>query len=115
MPKDAALAICDNRAAANGLAREAGLLEFFVGTYRVEVSEAIHDYFDSLNEDAGGVSSGCQHDNVSWSPVEMYYQTDGTAAIWQEGRCSSCGGLVQLDYHSSEQGSQLVGGVDTVK
>jgi formate-dependent nitrite reductase cytochrome c552 subunit len=44
----------------------------------------------------------CPHDNVYWSPVETEYASDGTAYVWQEGTCSDCHELVQVDYTMGE-------------
>lgn len=40
----------------------------------------------------------CAHKEVAWGPVEMDYHCDGTAAIWQEGKCQDCNQMVQVDY-----------------
>ena len=53
----------------------------------------------------------CEHENVNWNPVELEYQTDGTAAVWQEGRCLSCNALVQLNYDPRDEVG-IIAGVD---
>jgi hypothetical protein len=55
---------------------------------------------------------GCAHKDVDWSPVEMDYQTDGTAAVWQEGRCRACKAVVQFNYHPSTDTPICVVAVD---
>lgn len=43
-----------------------------------------------------------EHD-VPWGPVEVEYKDDGTAYIWQEGRCKKCGRMIRLDYNKGLQ------------
>ena len=43
----------------------------------------------------------------------MDYQTDGTAAVWQEGRCKNCHALVQLNYEPSGDGIEVIPGADS--
>jgi hypothetical protein len=50
----------------------------------------------------------CEHGRVNWNPVETDYQADGTATVWQEGRCEHCDALLQLNYHPSEDGPEIV-------
>ena len=58
-------------------------------------------------------SGDCEHASVDWNPVEMDYQTDGTAAVWQEGRCKNCHALVQLNYGPSGDGIEVIPGADS--
>jgi hypothetical protein len=51
---------------------------------------------------AQGKKAPCPHDKVDWEPVEIEYGTDGTAAVWQPGRCLRCKANVQLNYVMSE-------------
>lgn len=45
-----------------------------------------------------GVLVPCQHEVVDWDSIETEYQADGTAAVWQQGRCTKCGVELLLEY-----------------
>lgn len=42
--------------------------------------------------------AACIHPNVTWEPIEIEYQHDGTAAVWQNGKCVDCKQSVTLNY-----------------
>jgi hypothetical protein len=44
----------------------------------------------------------CEHEEVIWEPIQMEYDSDGTASVWQEGRCQECEALLQVDYEPGE-------------
>lgn len=46
----------------------------------------------------GCAIEACTHESVTWNPIEMEYQSDGTATVWQTGNCSNCGRKVTLNY-----------------
>lgn len=43
----------------------------------------------------------CQHENVTWDPVDISYNGDGTASIEQSGVCTNCNSDVYQLYEST--------------
>lgn len=46
--------------------------------------------------------AGCEHDDVSWDPVEIQYDSEGTADISQIGTCVGCGAPLKIEYFRGE-------------
>ncbi len=43
-------------------------------------------------------SAPCSHEVMIWGPLQFEYNSEGTADVWQEGVCQSCGAKTQLSY-----------------
>jgi len=40
----------------------------------------------------------CQHTKVLWGKLQMDYQGDGSAIVWQNGACSDCEQRLVAEY-----------------
>ena len=67
---------------------------------KYKADEDIHEGQPPYDEDKE--PGQCEHETVIWEPVEMEYEADGTALVWQEGKCQTCGELVQMDYNHEQ-------------
>ena len=54
------------------------------------------------NAPAWATDFECNHDEVSWNPLEFTYSIDGTALVWQLGGCKTCGQRMKLTYEAAE-------------
>jgi hypothetical protein len=64
--------------------------------------DQLSDLHENLAEQLAQSRSPCVHENVAWDPVEIDYNSDGTAVVSQTGPCNHCGSLRTINYEPGD-------------
>ncbi len=64
--------------------------------------DRLSDLHENLAEQLAQSRSPCLHEKAAWDPVEIDYNTNGTATVSQTGICNQRGLLCRINYEPGD-------------